>query len=200
MLLEKDYKPLAMQYFLDAVQISRPSPPTAVTFESPALEVMTDLRKIQAAVISPETSMETANIYMIQRGVRTLLVMHDDESLVGIITATDILGEKPMRFVQQRGIKHNEILVMDIMTPLNKLEAISLEDVEHARVGNIIASLHESGRLHSLAVDNTTHIGLSKICGIFSWTQIEKQLGRKITIPVKVAKSFAEIESTLIAS
>ena len=144
--------------------------------------------------------METANIYMIQRGVRTLLVMHDNESLVGIITATDILGEKPMRFVQQRGIKHNEILVMDIMTPLSKLEAISLEDVEHARVGNIIASLHESGRLHSLAVDNTTHIGLSKICGIFSWTQIEKQLGRKITIPVKVAKSFAEIESTLIAS
>ena len=201
MLLEKDYKPLAMQYFLDTVQISRPSPPVFVTFESPALEVMTDLRKIQAAVISPETPMEMANIYMIQRGVRTLLVMHDDnESLVGIITATDILGEKPMRFVQQRGVKHNEILVMDIMTPLNKLEAISLEDVEHARVGNIIASLHESGRLHSLAVDNTTHIGLSKICGIFSWTQIEKQLGRKITIPVKVAKSFAEIESTLIAS
>ena len=201
MLLEKDYKPLAMQYFLDIVQISRPSPPVFVTFESPALEVMTDLRKIQAAVISPETPMEMANIYMIQRGVRTLLVMHDDnESLVGIITATDILGEKPMRFVQQRGVKHNEILVMDIMTPLNKLEAISLEDVEHARVGNIIASLHESGRLHSLAVDNTTHIGLSKICGIFSWTQIEKQLGRKITIPVKVAKSFAEIESSLIAS
>ena len=50
MLLEKDYKPLAMQYFLDTVQISRPSPPVFVTFESPALEVMTDLRKIQAAV------------------------------------------------------------------------------------------------------------------------------------------------------
>lgn len=188
-----------MQRFLGTVEVSKPSPPVSVTFESPALEVMTDFRKIQAAVISPETPMETANIYMIQRGVRTLLVMRDNESLAGIITATDILGEKPMRFVQQRGIKHNEILVMDIMTPLDMLEAISLEDVEHTRVGNIIASLYEGGRIHSLVVDNAGHTDLSKICGIFSWTQIEKQLGRKITVPVKVAKSFAEIESTLIA-
>ncbi|HQU97929.1 MAG TPA: CBS domain-containing protein [Nitrosomonas sp.] len=200
MLKEKDYKPLAMQYFNNTVQISHPTPPISVTFDSPALNVMTDLRKIQAAVISPDVSMEIANTYMIQRGVRTLLVVHDNQSLVGIITATDILGEKPMRFVQQRNIKHNEILVADIMTPLKKLEAIPLEEVEHARVGNIVASLYESGRLHALVAGSVKHLGLSTICGIFSWTQIEKQLGRKITIPVKVAKSFAEIESTLIAN
>jgi len=200
MLKERDYKPLDMQYFIDTVEICRPSSPIPVTFDSPALDVMTDLRKVQAAVISPETPMEVANTYMIQRGVRTLLVVHDTENLVGIITATDILGEKPMRFIQQRNIKHNEILVADIMTPLKKLEAIPLEEIEHARVGNIVASLYRSGRLHALVAENVKHHGLSKICGIFSWTQIEKQLGRKITTPVKVAKSFAEIESTLIAS
>lgn len=200
MLKEKDYKPLAIQYFINTVQISQPSSPVLVTFDSPAMDVMTDLRKIPAAVISPEIPMEIANTYMIQRGVRTLLVVHDKENLVGIITATDILGEKPMRFIQQRNVKHNEILVADIMTPLKKLEAIPLEEVAHARVGNIVASLHQSGRLHALVAENTKHHGLSKICGIFSWTQIEKQLGRKITTPVKVAKSFAEIESTLIAS
>lgn len=193
-----EYKSLAVQYLSGTVRISQPPSPNPATLDSPALEVMTDLRKIHAAVIAPSISMEIANTYMMQRGVRTLLVMNDDNSLAGIITATDILGEKPLRFVQERAIKHNEILVMDIMTPLEKLEAIPLEEVEHARVGNIVVSLRESGRLHALVIDEKT-IGLPQICGIFSWTQIEKQLGMIIT-PTNVAQSFAEIESTLIAS
>jgi hypothetical protein len=39
--------------------------------------------------------------------------------------------------------------------------------------------------------------GKPAVCGIFSWTQIEKQLG--ITIPsTEVAKTFTEIETTLM--
>lgn len=193
-----EYKSLPVQYLTGTVQISKPALPNSVTLDSPASEVMTDLRKLHAAVIAPNITMEVANNYMMHRGVRTLLVMHDDNSLAGIITATDILGEKPMRFIQERGIKHSEILVQDMMTPLEKLEAIPLEEVAHARVGNIVSSLRESDRLHALVIDENT-IGLSRICGIFSWTQIEKQLGTVIP-PNKVAKSFAEIESTLIAS
>ncbi len=193
-----EYKSLAVQYLTGTVQVSQPASPNPVTFKSSAIEVMTDLRTIQAAVISPDITMEIANTYMMQRGIRTLLVMNDNSSLAGIITATDILGEKPMRFIQERGVKHSEILVMDMMTPLNKLEAIPLEEVMHARVGNIVASLRESDRLHALVSDDPT-IGLPRICGIFSWTQIEKQLGAVIP-QNNVAKSFAEIESTLIAS
>ncbi len=87
-----EYKSLSVQYLTGTVQISKPASPNPVTFDSPALEVMTDLRKIQAAVIAPGIPMEVANTYMMQRGVRTLLVMNDDNSLAGIITATDILS------------------------------------------------------------------------------------------------------------
>jgi len=192
-----EYKSLTVQYLVGTVRISQPASPNPVTFDSPASEVMTDLRKLNAAVIVPDIPMEIANTYMMQRGVRSLFVMNDDNSLTGIITATDILGEKPMRFIQERHVKHSEILVLDIMTPLENLEAIPLEEVEHARVGNIVASLRESGRLHALVIEHNAS-ELSKICGIFSWTQIEKQLGTVIT-PNDVAKTFAEIESTLIA-
>ena len=192
-----EYKSLAVQYLSGHILVAKPVSPNPVAFDSPAIDVMTDLRQIYAAVITPGTPMEIANTYMMQRGVRTLLVMHDDNSLAGIITATDILGEKPMRFIQERGVKHNEILVMDIMTPLDMLEAIPLEEVMHARVGNIVASLRESGRLHALAIDDNT-VGSPRICGIFSWTQIEKQLGMTIQ-PTNAAHSCAEIESVLIA-
>lgn len=198
MLKEKDYKPLAMQYFNNTVQILHPTPPISVTFDSPALNVMTDLRKIQAAVISPDVSMEIANTYMIQRGVRTLLVVHDNQSLVGIITATDILGEKPMRFVQQRNIKHNEILVADIMTPLKKLEAIPLEEVEHARVGNIVASLYESGRLHALVAGSVKHLGLSTICGIFLGPKSKNNLAERLPSPLKLPKVLRKLNQLLL--
>ncbi len=193
-----EYKSLPVQYLTGTVQISKPASPNSVTSDSPASEVMTDLRKLHAAVIAPNITMEVANNYMMHRGVRTLLVMNDDNSLAGIITATDILGEKPMRFIQERGVKHSEILVRDMMTLLEDLEAIPLEEVVHARVGNIVASLREADRLHALVIDHDVS-GLPKICGIFSWTQIEKQLGTVIPHN-NVAKSFAEIESTLIAS
>ncbi len=193
-----EYKSLAAQHLTGTVHISKPASSSTVTFDSLAIEVMTDLRKIPAAVIAPEVTMEIANTYMMQRGIRTLLVLHGDDSLAGIITATDILGEKPMRFIQERGVKHNEILVMDIMTPFEKLEAISLTEVMHARVGNIVSSLRDSGRLHALVIDDQI-VSQPRICGIFSWTQIEKQLGTVIT-PTNAARSFAEIESALIAS
>lgn len=191
-----DYHVLPAQRLTGAVRIACPVPPKSVTLTSPALDVMTDLRYIHAAVIDLHMTMESANAYMKQRGVRSLLVLNQDEILAGIITATDILGEKPLRFIQERSMKHNEILVSDIMTPLDRLEAIPIEEIQHARVGDIIASLLDTGRQHAWVIENGTD-GKPAVCGIFSLTQIEKQLGT--TIPsMEVAKTFTEIETTLM--
>ena len=193
-----DYHALPAQRLTGAVQISRPAPPKPVTLESPALDVLTDLRQIYAAVIEPHVTMESANVLMIQRGVRSLLVLNQDRDLGGIITATDILGEKPLRFIRERGVKHNEILVSDIMTSLDRLEAIPVAEVQHAKVGHVIASLRDTGRQHTLVVERNAE-GKPVVCGIFSLTQIEKQLGAAIP-STEVAKTFAEIEATLIAN
>jgi CBS domain-containing protein len=158
---------------------------------------MTDLRHIPAAVIEPDVTMESANAYMMLRGIRSLLVLNGDKLLAGIITATDILGEKPLRFIQERCVKHNEILVSDIMTPLDRLEAIPMSEVQHARVGNIIANLCDAGRQHAWVIENGVD-GKPLVCGIFSLTQIEKQLGTIIP-SVEIARTFTEIEAALAA-
>ena len=193
-----NYSPLSALFLSGTARIFQPAPPKHVTPESLAIDVMTDLRCTHIAVIDPEVTMELANAYMMQRGVRLLFVMNQNGMLAGIITATDILGEKPLRFIQERCVKHCEILVSDIMTPVDKLEAISIEDVNHAKVGNVVASLRDSDRQHTLVTEKCTD-GLPIILGIFSLTQIEKQLGESI-VPSAVAKTFAEIETTLIAS
>ncbi len=193
-----EYRSLPVQHLTGAVEIAQPAPPNHVSMDSAAIEVMTDLRCTTAAVIHPDATMEIANVYMQMRGMRSLFVMNKDQSLCGMITATDILGEKPLRFIDERRIKYSEILVQDIMTHLDKLEAIPIKEVEKGRVGNIVTSLRESGRQHTLVIEHFSNAA-SKICGIFSLTQIEKQLNIKI-MPTNVAKSFAEIETTLITS
>lgn len=192
-----NYHSLSARYLTDNVLVSRPPHSKSVTLESSALDVMTDLRKSEAAVIEPNVSMEFANSYMIQRGVRSLLVLNQDCSLRGIITATDILGEKPLRFIQDRRLKHDEILVSDIMTPLERLEVFYIEEVQNSKVGHIVASLRDTGRQHILVTENNADNNPS-VCGIFSLTQIERQLGVSIS-STKIAENFAEIEEILIS-
>lgn len=193
-----NYHPLPEQRLSGAIFVARPAPPKSVTPDSPALEVMTDLRHTHSALIEPQTSVDAAHAYMVQRGVRMLLVMSPERSLAGIITATDILGEKPLRFSQERRVKHSEILVSDIMTPLDNLRAIPIADVKHARVGEVIASLRDSGRQHTLVMDTFAQ-GKTEICGIFSLTQIERQLGAVIQSS-GVATTFAELEAALLST
>ena len=194
----REYHSLPAHRLTGTVFVSRPAPPKSVTLESPALDVMTDLRHTHAAVIEPHITMESANAYMMQRGVRSLLVLNQDRALGGLITATDILGEKPLRFIEERRVKHHDILVSDIMTPLDRLEAIPIEEVRRATVGHVITSLRDSGRQHTLVIEKLT-LGKVQVCGIFSRSQIEKQLGVPIDA-TGVAKSFAEIEATLLAN
>jgi len=192
-----DYHILPAQRLTGAVRVVSPVPPKSVTLASPALDVMTDLRLVPAGVTEPYTTMEAANLYMMHRGIRSLLVLDQDKLLCGILTATDILGEKPLRFIQQRQVKHSEILVSDIMTPLDGLEGIPLKVIQTAKVGDVIASLRDSGRQHAWVIENDAD-DKPVVCGIFSLTQIEKQLG--IRIPsTEVAKTFVEIEETLLA-
>jgi len=192
-----DYHTLSARYPTGTVLVSRPPQSKSVTLESSALDVMTDLRHNDAAVIEPHVSMEFANSYMIQRGVRSLLVLNQDHSLRGIITATDILGEKPLRFIQDRRVKHDEITVSDIMTPLERLEVIPIEEVQNAKVGHVVASLRDTGRQHILVMENNAD-NKPSVCGIFSLTQIERQLGVTIS-STKVSENFVEIEEMLIA-
>jgi CBS domain-containing protein len=192
-----DYHILPAQRLTGAVRIVCPVPSKPVTLQSPASDVMTDLRHAHAAVIDLRVPMEAANEYMKQRGVRSLLVLNQDEILTGIITATDVLGEKPLRFIQERRVKHSEILVCDIMTPLDRLEAIPVGEVRRAKVGDIVASLLDTGRQHTLVIEDGVE-GNPLVCGIFSLTQIEKQLGTSIP-STEIARTFTEIEATLTA-
>lgn len=165
------------------------------TMDSPATQVMTDLTQLSAAVATPEMTVHEANRYMISRGVRMLLVLDQREFLAGIVTATDILGEKPVTLTGERGVRHSDILVADVMTPASRLDAFDLHTVQGACVGNVVASLQRARRHHALVTQPGAEGGI-EIRGIFSLSQIARQLGMPLPLS-QAADSFAEMAALM---
>lgn len=173
----------------------RPNQPK-VGLESPALTVMTDLTRISPATIGPEAPIEAANRFMMMRGVRLLLVVDEREHVLGVISATDILGERPMRVATGRGLRRDELVVADVMTPAERVEVLALADVDGARVGHVVETLMHAGRQHALVVDSEIASARLMVRGILSLSQVARQLGEPLQLS-EVARTFAEIEAVL---
>lgn len=169
--------------------------PQNVTLNDPAVNVMTDLRSVSVVNVRAGTSMEKANAKMIRYGVRTLLVLDDTDRVAGFLTASDVLGEKPVRFLQQVGGTHADILVGDVMTVQSELDVLRLDDVMRAKVGDVLATLKAAGRQHAMVVEEGAD-GSQTVRGLFSATQIARQLGVRINT-AEVVRIFAEIEAAV---
>jgi CBS domain-containing protein len=188
----REYSPLTLAPLAPASRISDATPPRRVTLDDPALAVMTDLQHVSVATTTPEEPIEEAHAMMIRRGVRLLFVVDAGGAVQGVITATDLLGEKPMRFMQERGIPHSEIRVADIMTPASQLEAVALQDLASMRVGHVVATMSAVRRQHLMVSENDGR----RIRGIFSASQVARQLGVEMQT-TEVARTFADIEAAL---
>src|ERR1035438_7785683 len=106
--MDRKYPPLVALPLQKGAGFAQPTQSVAagVTQASPALEVMTDLRQVSAVIVTQLESVDEAERRMRQRGVRLLLVVDEARRVVGIVTATDVLGEKPMQASHARGVPH----------------------------------------------------------------------------------------------
>ena len=147
-----------------------------VTAESPAVDVMTDFKKVAAIIMGPCSTLDAAEKRMTASGVRLLLVVDQSNQLLGLITLTDLQGSKPMKYIQEAGGTREDIFLRDIMIKSSQIDALPMKVVELSRVGDIIATMKESNRQHALVVDYDEE-NRQGIRGIFSTKQISIQLG-----------------------
>ena len=192
-----NYKPLPMTRMRAGVVVQPPATgPKPARLDSPAIEVMTDLRQVAAATIRADATIAQANRAMITRGVRLLLVVDVTGTVLGLITARDIVGEKPVNLLYETHGKHRELTVADLMVRQNAIDVLDIDVVRHVEVGHVIATLKDVGRQHALVVDRDPLTHEEFVRGIFSATQIGRQLGMPIAT-FEVAHTFAEIEAEL---
>jgi CBS domain-containing protein len=196
---EEPYRPLRQVNKADVTyRLQAPTRELRVAANSPATDVMTDLSRVAAVTTSAGATVDEAHRAMIKHSVRALFVIDEARVVLGIITANDILGERPIQIARDRGMRHDEVLVREVMTPADLVEVMELQDVLRSRVGDIVETLKRSGRQHAVVIDSACADSTSATCtlrGIFSLTQIARQLG--LPPQSSVARTFAEIEAAI---
>jgi CBS-domain-containing membrane protein len=161
--------------------------------DSPAAAVMTSFKVVHPITTRPEVAIDTALMEMKTAGVRLLFVMNDADQIIGLVTAKDIMGERPIQIIQQMRVSRADITVAAVMTPQPDICALDALAVRDARVGDIIETLNAQARQHALVVETDKTTQSQRVIGMFSTSQISKLLGYNVTPEVRPARSLAAL-------
>ncbi len=183
-----------IQLFPGKVFLRTSKLPEMVHLDDPALSVLSDFAQHPPRTISPNEPMDNALNEMKLNGVHMLLVQEKSGNIIGVIGSEDILGELPIKIIQERRIDRTQILVKMLMTPLNKIAAFDMKALEHAKVGHIVITLKHLRTHYALVISNETTDGSQTLRGIFTTSQISRQLHMDISDAIAKAQSLSELQ------
>lgn len=168
--------------------------PELVHVEDPAICVMTDFTQTPPLTIHPEDTMDDAINEMKAAGTHLLLVINEQEHFQGIVSSEDVLGEKPIQIIQEGRIRRDKVLVNMIMVSCSEITALDIAILESARVGHIVNTLSARKQHYALAVSPGVVENTHTIRGMFTTSQISKQLHMDIAHAIAEASSISELQ------
>jgi hypothetical protein len=162
--------------------------------QDPALSLLTDLHHSACVVASHRDGLEQTVHLMLRAGVRMVFVSGPDGQLVGMVTAEDIQGERPVVRASSHMVRHGELTLSDVMIPVSHWDTVDLSHVRTARLGDIAATMHEHGLRYLLVTQAKNDRMMLR--GLFSAQRLEAALNTTIEADLH-SRSFAELEQVL---
>jgi len=151
----------------------------------PAIYAITDFKRDYPMTVEAERQIDDALTDMIHLGVRALLVAKD-QRLVGLVTSYDIQGERPMQFLQSSNYsRHQDIRVMDVMTPWDELFALDWESIESARAGELLAVFEQRNLTHVLVIEVDRQTSHAVVRALASRSRLLRQLAGSGSAPLE---------------
>jgi len=144
-----------------------------VRLDAPARSVMTDFDDRNLVTVDAKLPVDAALEAMKHAGVRSAFVLDEArERVLGLVTAHDIMGEKPTQYLMSIGCTQltctrDDVKVEDIMERSETWRVIHLEGLERATVGSVLAAFDLIDRTH-VAVVETDGGGAPRLRGVFS--------------------------------
>ena len=144
-----------------------------VKLTDPALSVMTDFLDRSFFTVDAEDLIDDALDMMKHAGLRAAFVLDKKtEHLMGVITAYDIMGEKPLRFLQSAGFtSHRDVHVSDIMEHTKDMAFVDYGEAEKATVQSVLDILQKSMRTHLPVVEKADGKNY-RLRGLFSTAKV----------------------------
>ncbi|MFO1402177.1 MAG: CBS domain-containing protein [Steroidobacteraceae bacterium] len=145
--------------------------------EDPALTVMTDFRERSSVTVADAASIDAALEHMKHAGVRCAFVTDAQRRVCGMVTAYDIMSEKPTRHAQSVAGQRRDVLVADIMTRVAEWRVAEFMELRRATVESVYRTF-ESTRLTHIPVMESGADGQRRLRGLLSAAQVRRVLGR----------------------
>jgi CBS-domain-containing membrane protein len=142
----------------------------------PALTVMTDFRERSSVTVATTDTVKAALEHMKHAGVRCAFVTASGARVVGIVTAYDILGEKPTLHGRVSGVSASEVQVRDIMTPTSHWQVVDMRQLEQATVADV-HQLFQDSQLTHITVMESAEGAPPRLRGLFSAAKVKRLLG-----------------------
>ena len=144
----------------------------------PALSVMTDFRERASVMIAETATIDAALEHMKHNGVRCAFAIDEARrAVVGLITAYDIMSEKPMRHMQSMASPRRDVQVRDIMHGVSDWRVLDIKDIEQATVASVSRLFEETGLTH-IPVMETGEFGEQRLRGLLSGAKVGRLLSR----------------------
>lgn len=144
----------------------------------PALSVMTDFRERTSVTVPESIAIDAALEHMKHTGVRCAFAVDEAQrQVVGLITAYDIMGEKPMRHMRLTTTVRAQVLVKDLMLRLPEWQVAHIKQIEHHTVA-AVAHLFDETLLTHIVVIEVGDRGVQRLRGILSAAKVRRLLSR----------------------
>jgi CBS domain-containing protein len=150
--------------------------PWFVCETDPALSVMIDYRSRSSVTVSENEPLDEALQHMKHAGVRCAFVIDKKKkTVVGMLTAYDISGEKPQQYMHLAGVSLEDVLVKDIMQKISDWRVADIKDIESSTVGDLAKVFKEAGVTH-LPVIETSENNEQRLRGLLSFAKVKRLL------------------------
>lgn len=154
---------------------------------SPALKVLNSFTSKDPVRAHHDLSIVDALKQTSSRCSDFILVVDNDEKLIGITSSADLQSSKIMILAQRLNLHRNEVTLQHVMTPLSSLAGVSLQSISYACIGDALQTMEHQGMMF-LLITSAEH----EICGLIS----AREIAKKLHIPVNInpiANGFSEV-------
>lgn len=183
-----EHKQLLTAALTGVSKILQPQFAETITLDSLAYEVLTDFNIARPLMIEQSTALVTAKELMTRAHVHLQIVIDHEENFKGVITFSDLCSVKVMQAKERTGLGMTDLCVADVMTNKDALHGINMQQLSHATIGTILATMKVIGKQHLLVLDSEQNC----IRGILSSSDIARALHESVHISER-ASSFSDI-------
>ncbi|MEM9243815.1 MAG: hypothetical protein AAGA27_07180 [Pseudomonadota bacterium] len=169
----------------DAIMAHPLALPKVIHLDDPATDVMIDFSRHKCMHVQVSDKFDYI-YHSINISHTAHLLVLDDNRMLGIISAKDLHGAKPIQITQNRGIQREEITAPMLATSCDDMIVFDYHELEHARVGNIVESFNYYKKHFALVVEKASDMPQQLIFNDHDHPQADQQIIRGLIIEDKI--------------